>query len=158
MASSLNGQIGDHVDLDDAAARETGDPDGCARRQAITGVGPIAGETGKADCPPQYTCQVQAGRGAGSAESTAWRDPCGHDAGDRLAGSKGLHCLAQIRTFAISQREEFSLCTSKFECDLSRRRIAQPKLLEARRVLRLRIGGEEFYEARSCACAWYHTA
>jgi hypothetical protein len=22
-------------------------------------VGPIAGETGKADCPPQYTCQIQ---------------------------------------------------------------------------------------------------
>jgi hypothetical protein len=28
---------------------------------------------------------------------------------------KGLHRLAQIRTFAISQREEFSLCTSKFD-------------------------------------------
>jgi len=50
-------------------------------------VGPIAGETGKADCPPQYTCQVQAGRGAGAAEPAAWRDHCGHDAGDRLAGS-----------------------------------------------------------------------
>src|ERR1700752_2924722 len=49
-------------------------------------VGPIAGETGKADCP-QYTCQVQAGRGAGAAEPAAWRDHCGHDAGDRLAGS-----------------------------------------------------------------------
>jgi hypothetical protein len=31
---------------------------------------------------------------------------------------KGLHWLAQIRTFAISQREEFSLCTSKFESDM----------------------------------------
>jgi hypothetical protein len=31
---------------------------------------------------------------------------------------KGLHRLAQIRTFAISQREEFSLCTSKFESDM----------------------------------------
>jgi hypothetical protein len=31
---------------------------------------------------------------------------------------KGLHCLAQIRTFAISQREEFSLCISKFESDM----------------------------------------
>src|ERR1700747_3012987 len=49
-------------------------------------VGPIAGETGKADCP-QYTCQIQAGRGAGAAEPAAWRDRCGHDAGDRLAGS-----------------------------------------------------------------------
>jgi hypothetical protein len=48
-------------------------------------VGPIAGETGKADCPPQYTCQVQAGRGAGAAEPAAWRDHYGHDAGDRLA-------------------------------------------------------------------------
>ena len=48
-------------------------------------VGPIAGEIGKADCPPQYRCQVQAGRGAGSAEPAAWRDHCGHDAGDRLA-------------------------------------------------------------------------
>src|SRR6202162_4815064 len=50
-------------------------------------VGPIAGETGKADCPPQYTVQVQAGRGAGAAKPAAWRDHCGHDAGDRLAGS-----------------------------------------------------------------------
>src|ERR1700730_5966405 len=50
-------------------------------------VGSIAGETGKADCPPQYTCQVQARRGAGAAEPAAWRDHCGHDAGDRLAGS-----------------------------------------------------------------------
>jgi hypothetical protein len=31
---------------------------------------------------------------------------------------KGLHRLAQIRTFAISQREEFSLFTSKFESDM----------------------------------------
>jgi hypothetical protein len=31
---------------------------------------------------------------------------------------KGLHWLAQIRTFAISQRDEFSLCTSKFESDM----------------------------------------
>ena len=31
---------------------------------------------------------------------------------------KGLHWLAQIRTFAISQREEFSLFTSKFESDM----------------------------------------
>src|ERR1700756_139571 len=49
-------------------------------------VGPIAGETGKADCP-QYTCQVQAGRGVGAAEPAAWRDHCGHDAGGRLAVS-----------------------------------------------------------------------
>src|ERR1700747_914788 len=52
-------------------------------------VGPIAGETGKADCP-QYTCQVQAGRGAGAAEPAAWRDHCSHDAGDRLAGSHSV--------------------------------------------------------------------
>jgi hypothetical protein len=31
---------------------------------------------------------------------------------------KGLRWLAQIRTFAISQREEFSLCTSKFVSDM----------------------------------------
>src|SRR5580692_100520 len=53
-------------------------------------VGPIAGEIDKADCPPQYTCQVQAGRGAGSAEPAAWRDHCGHDAGDRLAVPFGV--------------------------------------------------------------------
>jgi hypothetical protein len=38
-------------------------------------VGPIAGETGKADCPPQYTCQVQAGRGAGAARRARHRYP-----------------------------------------------------------------------------------
>jgi hypothetical protein len=30
----------------------------------------------------------------------------------------GLHRLAQIRTSAISQRDEYSLCTSKFESDM----------------------------------------
>jgi hypothetical protein len=37
-------------------------------------VGPVAGKIGKADCPPQYTCQVQAGRGAGSADQEARAD------------------------------------------------------------------------------------
>ena len=35
---------------------------------------------------------------------------------------KGLHRLAQIRTFAISQREKFSLFTSKFESDMPNER------------------------------------
>jgi hypothetical protein len=39
-------------------------------------------------------------------------------AGRRLRPMCGLHRLAQIRTFAISQRDEFSLCTSKFESDM----------------------------------------
>jgi hypothetical protein len=30
----------------------------------------------------------------------------------------GLHRLAQIGTFAIFQRDEYSLCTSKFESDM----------------------------------------
>jgi hypothetical protein len=42
---------------------------------AKAAVGPIAGEIGQADGPPQYTCQVQAGRGAGSAEPAPWADP-----------------------------------------------------------------------------------
>src|SRR5580693_7424118 len=60
------------------------------RTSAKPAVGPIAGEIDKADCPPQYTCQVQAGRGAGSAEPAAWRGHCGHDAGDRLAVPFGV--------------------------------------------------------------------
>src|ERR1700680_3843759 len=39
---------------------------------------------------------------------------------------KGLHWLAQIRTFAISQREEFSLCTSKFESDMPGQPVRSP--------------------------------
>jgi hypothetical protein len=54
----------------------SGDAPWSDKRKAA--VGPIAGEIGKPDCPPQYTCQVQAGRGAGSAEPVAWRDHCGH--------------------------------------------------------------------------------
>src|SRR5580704_11096685 len=36
-------------------------------------------------------------------------------------GCNGLHRLAQIRTSATSQRDEYSLCTSKFESDMPNR-------------------------------------
>src|SRR5580693_1006322 len=65
-------------------------------------VGPIAGEIDKADCPPQYTCQVQAGRGTQEARADAAirqdggrarlsRDP--HRRGRQAAG--GLIMLQQ---------------------------------------------------------------
>src|SRR5580704_2860671 len=37
---------------------------------------------------PNTRAKSQAGRGAGSAEPAAWRDHCGHDAGDRQDGGR----------------------------------------------------------------------